>query len=362
MKNILLVFLLFYSLNGQHLHAQDSLVYPTFFSMMEADQPISHISYPFVHNFLKSASHKSRHLPLEESEGGDGFVAEPSLDLTFPLIQGKKGGRPFWNTFSIGLNYGFNTRIVKTNSSPILPPTNRFGITIDKVLFETVSGTSWFPWSFRTDLTPVMPRAKENIQILYFSFSLEHYSNGQNGSIFKPNPITGNDENRNNYMNGDFSTNFARFNLTYSNLHKSQTRLFTASLGLQFEIGSDDGLFAFFEEQEHRYGKLRVLSMLQYRFPIINEFHEIRLRLENRLILCDCEAYPYYPERYLNGTSLFFEYNPLKLRTLGFLLHFYRGRDYLNIRYDDPIFIGHIGFTISQKKYKPINKLTSILY
>jgi len=98
------------------------------------------------------------------------------------------------------------------------------------------------------------------------------------------------------------------------------------------------------------------LNMLQVRLPPINDKHEIRLRFENQLILCDCEAYPYAPRPYRNNSAFYIEYNPLKLKSLGVLLSFYRGRDYLNIRYDDPIFIGHIGITISPKRYNPLQK------
>lgn len=353
MKKAVLFIIL--SLNLSMLQAQEECVYPFFFRVMEANQPITYLAHPFVSNFLKSSKHKKRVYELEEAEGGRGYLLEPSLDLNFPIIQGKVDGRPFWNTSRISIHYGFNTRVVNTKSSPILPPTNRIGIRVDKILFETVSGTRWFPWSFKY-VVPVMPEVGERIHLVYFSALLEHYSNGQNGDKFKF-PTSAADPNRNNYLNGDFSTNFFRFNFTYSGLYKKRTLLFTASMGMQFDFGRNNGILTFFEEQNKRYGKVRLLNTLQVRLLPINDKHEIRIRLENQLIFCDCANYPYEGNRYRNGTALFFEYNPLNLKTIGLLIHFYRGRDYLNIRYDDPIFIGHIGMTISLNKYNPLNKV-----
>ena len=348
MKKALICLILLFPLTDTY--SQVEKVYPFFFRVMDANQQITFLAAPILYKSLK----QSRKFELTEAEGKKGFLLEPFLDLNFPIIQGKTDGRPFWNTSRFSINYGFNTRIVKTNSSPILPPTNRIGISVDKILYETVSGTNWFPWSFRSDIVPIMPFESENIQIVYFSFLLEHHSNGQNGEIFIKDPIT-NIPIRNNYKDGDFSTNFYRLNITYSGLFKRRTLLLTGSLGLQLETGDNNGFLAFFQEQEERYGKMRILSMLQVRLPPIRNSHEIRIRLENQLILCDCKKYLYYPKRYLNGTSLFLEYNPLKLKTLGLMLHFYRGRDYLNIRYDDPIFISHLGITIAIKKYHPLS-------
>jgi hypothetical protein len=349
MKNNIL-FLVTSFLFSTSLLAQDEDVFPFFFRIIDANQQITYLATPFIYKCLENP----RTLELTEAEGRKGFLVEPSINLDFPIVQGKVDGRPIWNTSRIYINFGFNTRVVKTKSSPILPPTNRIGLGLDKILFETISGNKWFPWSFDLGTDVLMPSLNENIQVIYLSVLAEHISNGQNGEIFICDPIS-NEPIRNNYKDGDFSTNFYRIKLTYSGLFKRRTLLLTGSLGLQIETGKHDGLLVFFEEQEGRYGKVRILSMFQLRLPPINNLHEIRLRIENQLILGNCGKYIAYSKNYLNGTSFYLEYNPLNLKTLGFLFHIYRGRDYLNIRYDDPIIIGHLGITFSIKKYRPLS-------
>ena len=55
----------------------------------------------------------------------------------------------------------------------------------------------------------------------------------------------------------------------------------------------------------------------------------------------------------ISHNRIFAEYNPPTLKTLGFMIHLYQGRDYLNIRYDDPVFIIQGGLTISLRRYNP---------
>ena len=66
-------------------------------------------------------------------------------------------------------------------------------------------------------------------------------------------------------------------------------------------------------------------------------------------IVGDLSNYP-YENKYRFGCHAYLTYMPSTTNEVGFLIHGYTGRDYLNIRFDDIVFIGELGL------YMRINK------
>ncbi|MEO6037171.1 MAG: hypothetical protein ABIQ93_02080 [Saprospiraceae bacterium] len=351
-------------------------LYAYLFGLMNADHKLSFAE------FGKEKSLVQRRVqPLEPEEGGKGYVVEPYLDYTFPILQkrvlrnvhvdpGKeinKDGmiRPLFGYTRVILNYNFHTKITKTRSSPILPPTNGFGIQLDRVLYIrscTTDTTDAF-WdgirsAFKLEKTSQTCSTPDKLFFVYLSVLLKHYSNGQDGPELIP------DYNRDNYRNGNFSTNYLYPRITACRISKKNW-LYHLSLGYQREIGRSDGFLSLEKTQsDRRYGLNRARLNFQLRgnmnlysthsrfFRALNHF-DWRFRSEFEYILDkDLSKYP-YADKYRGGCHLFLELNHVDVRSLGVFVHFYRGRDPLNIRYDDPIQFLKFGLSFEPERYTP---------
>lgn len=351
-----------------------NLLHPHVFELMNAGQKISFVQFGKEHPLAKP-----RVKALAPGEGGDGYVAEPCLSFRFPVLQKRMLRkimidtvaekekdmfiRPLMGYTRVLLNYHFHTKIKKTRSSPILPPTNSFGIQLDRMLYlKRLQHPEDKPFgagvrnAFQFKKTVHGYFDEENLFFVYLSLILHHYSNGQDG------PELLRAQNRGNYLDGNFSTNFFYPRVTTCWTDKKNW-LYHFTLGFQREIGRSDGFLSLEKTQsDRRYG----MNRLNYGFQARGNFRldkaktwvgrqlnffEWRVRTEVAHILDeDLSNYP-YGQKYRSDYHLFLEVNHVYVRSLGLFAHFYWGRDPLNIRYDDPIRFMKFGITIDADKF-----------
>lgn len=125
--------------------------------------------------------------------------------------------------------------------------------------------------------------------------------------------------------------------------------------------GKSGGL-VFSPEQIEHYGKLRFEYQFDYYTGPVGkkQFYqrEWHFRLKGEYIADNVDRFvpniQNSNKKYRFSNHVFIEYRPLVSRSVGYMIHGFYGRDYLNIRYDDIVFIGMIGITFSMDKYYPI--------
>ncbi len=313
---------------------------------------------------------EDRVIPLKPEEGKNGYRTEAHLPFRFILRSKRKTGNlkqdntfiPFWTYGRIFLDYGFHTRVAsEVESGPILPPTNRWGIGLEKT-FDLRSNGKVLDnaWSFTKEYSSTHTLDPETFHSFKtLSFFLHHYSNGQPAGVFKTDAF-GNNLNRNNYLSGDFSTNFWRFTFSYHRFRPQKYHLGLIA-GWQQEFGKDEWSWSFRQEQEGRYGKQRILLSGFYQFSLnkINQIlfkkgefplgliEEMSVRIDTEFItdFKKLDLFP-YENKYPFSIHAYLDIPIRPLPALGILLHWYRGRDYLNIRYDDPISVFQFGISL----------------
>ncbi len=380
MKTLPCCYLLVLCLQIAPLYGQSGEpLYHYVFELMNADHKLSFVEFGKEKSLVRE-----RLKPLDPEEGGKGYVAEPYLDFTFPLLQKRvlkkvhvdpareirKDGtiRPLFGYSRLTLNYNFHTKITRTRSSPILPPTNSFGVQLDRVLYLkgcTTDSTDAFWQGIRnafqvekTEQTIQTCTDHEKLLFVYLSVLVKHYSNGQDGAELIP------DYNRDNYDNGNFSTNYLYPKITTCWINKKNW-LYHVSAGYQREIGRSNGFLSLEKTQaDRRYGLNRARLNFQLRgnmnlystknrvLQVINHF-DWRLRSEFEYILDrDLSKYP-YDNKYRAGYHVLLEVNHVYVRSLGVFVHYYWGRDPLNIRYDDPVKFLKVGLSFEPQRYTP---------
>jgi hypothetical protein len=195
---------------------------------------------------------------------------------------------------------------------------------------------------------------KEKTMLFWTTLQLHHYSNGQADSFFIEGPVQ-----RNNYRRGDFSTNYYRvlLNLARTDQQKS---IVSGYVGYQREIDLG-GPLSRSKELEQYYGDSRLLFNLQWaQKPKLVTSHFVNkataqsdtIKLEKRrqvsfrtqleYILSDLSRFEGENKQRL-GWHSYLTYMPSVTNEVGFMLHTYVGRDYLNIRFDDVVFVGEVG-------------------
>ena len=342
----------------------DSTVYTAIQKMISAVQPITYVS-PLLLRFTP----QQRILPLRFGEGQKGYILEGSLDQSFTLLQGRSQMDHFSQTSRVSFRYAPALRLTMDNSSNILPPNQKVGVQVDKVLWD--SYTNNFLSDRRFDRFEFADengwlRNPNQLHMLHLMFAAMHYSNGQAQGVYAS--ATDSIAGRNDYIKGDFSTNFLSFNLVYSYY---RDYLISAGLGYQ-QDGDWGGPFSFISEQNQRYGKKRVTGFLQYRsrpsqnffkksFTVKDVYHqrsyevkrlwEHRFRLDFEYITGSLNRFKRNKD-YRFNPHFFYELNPLRSRTAGLTLHLFYGRDYMNIRYDDIVFAAMAGITFTLNKYR----------
>lgn len=397
-------------LTGMNLHGQESSqqisaeqsthtinrIYdkgsPDFYSALQrswiANQNISYVSLgPYVNSV------GSRRVPLVEGEGQSTpfQLLEANLDFRFTLGMGRKSSNTFWRRGRVTFDYATNFRMTLDYSKPLTPWSNRVGFGLDYSIWDDETGWFWKDKGRKED------RQISNMHTVgneyttdysgkkdqgYFDFinlliQVHHYSNGQNGNFTYLDSSSG--LTRNNYLSGDFSTNYLKSQLTWGRINKTTHSLNQFTLGYRFDLGDDESAFAYSAEQVGNYGYHRVSFIWDWRsrpyligkgcvWKQYNESYTVKkayqLHWRNRIEfiggdmstfqanLLDENGNPSSGLYRFNFSSQF-ELSPLNHRSIGYMIMFYTGRDYLNIRYDDIIYSVQVGLTMALDKYYP---------
>lgn len=332
MKKNLLRTIVFLSLFSSNLYAQeaDTLIYdserpsnPLYDSLntdIKGYLRVLQIADPQVTLALRPSfiPIADRSIPLSDAEGENGYILENNLEIRLPIYFGGIYSSNFFKKLRVTFDGGYTVRMTLDSSSPLVPNNNRFGFGIDYLLFKN---------NFTT-------------------VQLHHYSNGQSNNDFhiSENPF------RNNYRNGDFSTNYLKIMpVNYFREWEHFTGIF--SLGYRREIKMGDK-FNLSKELKNSYGLNRLLfdfNLAKNKTVKIKNNHDEKgytisktrdwgIRLNTEFILdSDLQDFPHSNKYRLGATGLVYYY-PWQKGLLGFFAKSHYGRDYLNIRYDDVVF------------------------
>ncbi len=322
-----------------------------------ANQDLSTAS--LLSNFVIPAD--NRRVEMRDGEGEDQwYLLEAKLNLSYPLISGRKEyGSVLRKLNRLNFDYGVNFRMLFDTSSPVTPPSQKVGISWNVNLYNNYSQCWLSGWS-QDSSNPIYRYSKnKNLRFLNFKFQLHHYSNGQSGGVkyLEENSL----EERNNYINGDFSTNYFSGQLTYGWYNTLQLNLNQISLKYRRDFGSATGEIAYFQEQVESYGYDRVSLKYDYR-STDNWWVPWHLRLETGLITDDLSKFKSNlndTKKYRLNALAMFELTPKLHRAVGYFISVYYGRDYLNIRYDDIVYVIRAGLTLNLDNYK-VNKAQNV--
>jgi hypothetical protein len=288
-----------------------------------------YLVYPFLFPL------EDRRVPLMESEGRNGLFAEGQLAHRFTIHKGKYYSNYILQRSRLTFDASTTLRLTSDNSSPLLPLNNKFGFGLDFLL------------------SPMKNLKKDDAHLMWLTAQLHHYSNGQADSFYIEGPVK-----RNNYRSGDFSTNYYRVYLQYCRNQKDHN-ITSAALGFQQEI-TIGGPFIMSRELDRNYGTYRLLANFQWvnlpKLKVLtpkdrskrNEKVKLEVqrqttyRAEFEYILGDLSLFPLSKKHRL-GWHNYFTYMPSVVNDIGLMVHTYVGRDYLNIRFDDIVFIAEAG-------------------
>jgi hypothetical protein len=295
---------------------------------------LMYLAFPLIHPV------ETRTIPLRNGEGKNDYWMEGNFSNRFVIHKGKYYNPGWLQRLRFTLDVGLTPRLTRDSSSPLLPSSNRFGVGLD-VLLSSVGGL-----------------LKEHTTPAWLTLQLSHYSNGQADSFF----ISDDGNKRNNYRSGDFSTNYLRIMFNLANI-STREQIISTAVGWQKEIDFK-GPLGMSPELDNSYGKQRLLFSFQWlrasRLVTVNKLlsaktekvqkrRQFSLRTDMEYIVGDLSGFP-LENKYRLGWHAYVTYMPSITNEVGFLLHAYTGRDYLNIRYDDIVFIGEAGL------YMRINK------
>lgn len=306
-------------------HAMDH-----YHEVLRHNDPMMYLVFPVIRPILERA------VPLRDGEGKNGYWAEGHFGNRFVIYQGKYYTHPFFQRMRFTFDISILARLTQDNSNPLLPYNNKFGLGLDFLLSSI-----------------------ENLNqsrggMVWTAFQLHHYSNGQADSFFLNTPAK-----RNNYKTGDFSTNYWRAILNFSS-NGSDKEIFIAGLGYQHEVDLG-GPFSSNQELKGLYGDGRFLLHLHWiRKPMLKTINTVSRGINNRdsikrevrrhfgirtefeLVTGDLSQFS-HDNKYRLGWHTYLNYMPSVTNEIGFMLHSFIGRDYLNIRFDDIVFIAGAG-------------------
>lgn len=292
--------------------------------------PIMYLAFPIIEPVV------DRTLELIDGEGKSGYWLEAHFGYRFAIYKGKYYSTPLLQRLRLTLDASLAGRLTRDDSNPLLPFNNKFGLGLD-FLFSRLDRLS-----------------KERANLVWTTVQLHHYSNGQADSFFIDNPIR-----RNNYVSGDFSTNYGRFLLNFGRTSQENSILIT-SIGFQQDLDLG-GPLTRNKELEQNYGKSRLLFSLQWaQKPRLRTAHytnyatperkqvaverrrQVGFRAELEYILGNLDNFP-RESKYRIGWHNWLTYAPSVTNEVGFMAHTFVGRDWLNIRFDDIVFSGELG-------------------
>lgn len=310
-----------------------SIPYNELHKLYRDHDPILYISILPQFNPLKG-----RQTSLQDGEGKDGYWAEGNIAHRISLYRGKYYSPGFLKKLRATFDAGFMIRMTRDNSSPLLPTSDNVGLGFDYLV------------------TPVANVVQPNTKNLWVKLQVHHYSNGQAGSFFLNNT-----PGRNNYKNGDFSTNY--FRVVFNGLTRTlNDHLLSAGLGYQREINIG-GPLTLSDEFKDAYGLNRLLLNLQWirasQFRLLQKekgstIKTTRTQMSFRTELTyvmdqNLSRYP-LAQKYRLAGHAYFTWMPWVTSDVGFVTHAFLGRDYLNIRYDDAVFSWQFGLVMNFNK------------
>jgi len=295
--------------------------------------PFMYLGYPVIKPVVK------RRLPLEDGEGKDGYWLEGNFAYRFSIYNGKYYNYKFFQRMRPTLDVDLLVRLTKDYSSPLLPSSNRIGLGLDYLL-SSLEGLR-----------------KDKATLLWTTLQLHHYSNGQADSFFIEAPIQ-----RNNYRSGDFSTNYFKFLISLASTSQ-QKSIVSGGIGYQKQVDLG-GPLASSKELEHYYGSDRWLFNFQWTAkPMLKTFsyqnrstkerdtvetekrRQVSFRTEVEYIFRGVSGFVGDNKRRLAWHG-YLTYMPSVTNEVGFIAHTFLGRDYLNIRFDDVVFIAELGVCV----------------
>lgn len=284
---------------------------------------------------------KERLVPLEDGEGKEGYWLEGNMNFRFALYKGAYYSPKWMQRLRVTFDAGFVVRMTQDSSSPLLPTNNKFGVGVDYLLTNINS-----------------PNKEE---YYWVTFQAHHYSNGQSDNPFKESSNL-----RNNYKNGDFSTNYLRGTVYWAQPAFKHS-LASIGLGYQRDMTFFNPLTITEEMKHGSYGQNRLLLNLQLlktpsfavvenkstepRFKTVSKREKIAFRSEISYIIDDnLKPLTTTNKKYRFAVDNYFTWYPWEKTEIGFVVKYYYGRDYLNVRYDDVIHAVQGGITINVNK------------
>jgi hypothetical protein len=301
--------------------------------LLRYHDPFMYLTFPIIKPV------KERALELVEGEGKNGYFLEGNFAYRFIAVKGKYYSPALVQRMRLTFDVGLTPRLTQDKSAPLLPVNNRFGPGLD-FLVTSLKGLE-----------------KNNFVSAWLTAQLHHYSNGESDSFFIDDPVK-----RNNYTGGDFSTNYFRIMLNIGR-NSEQGSMIKVGVGYQQEV-SGSGVFAQSSELYHFYGNKRWLGDFQFtkrpRLVVrnirnrnlpdgetvsIQRQRQVSFRTELEFIQGDLSNFE-GDNKYRLGWHNYLTYMPSITNEIGFIIHTFLGRDYLNIRFDDVVFLAAAGFYV----------------
>ncbi|PTM03457.1 MAG: hypothetical protein DA405_10435 [Bacteroidetes bacterium] len=350
---------------------KDSLQFDLFYTLQRnwvAHQELGYFTLlPFV------GSIGDYKIKLGEGEGTSQLsLFEAKVPLRFTILKGRPSSNDIYKRMRVTLDYIPNFRMHLDESLPLSPADQRVGFGYDWAFWDnnaTNASEKEKSGAYSATIEPIT--RLDYLASLNFSFQVHHYSNGQAGFFFKD---SSDNNRRNNYKDGDFSTNYFKFGLTYNRNYVGNGALFQASLFFRNDWGMNEG-FVYSTEQNRAYGRARIESRIDYRPKVfymrkpisykqdgerylLRRAYQSLWRFEATFIADNLDNFQanlanWDGEKYRTGIRAYYQLNPLNHRDIGYMAMVYYGRDYLNIRYDNIVYSFQLGISFSLDKFFP---------
>lgn len=314
------------------------------------------VSYASLSPYIVSVG--NRRIPLREGENKSSnfYLLEAKFDLRFPLSKDQFTDSPIKKRIRWTFDYIGNFRMTNDKSHPLTPGSHSVGFGVNINLFNNYTGVISSNEDSNYSQQSINSKPiNENIKFINFLFNIHHYSNGQPSGYYYTPDINYLNEKRNDYLSGDFSTNYIYLEFTKGTFNKRLGSIHQLSLGTRIDIGTEESLFAYSKEQENSYGRNRLLLKYDYRTERFGKDYEHHLRFSFEHILGNLSRFQPNlindSKKYRSSLKALYEFAPKTHKSIGYFIASYYGRDYLNIRFDDIVFSMQAGITISLDKY-----------